>query len=134
MCPTTRIWQTSFISHWFPNSNLTENEEKYLWLFGTLEGEQGINEYVFYMIMCFQQKIWECKLSNKTPSFQTITNSFKEEFDEVLRNSKVVRVSHAKINPRFRRVDGHDGRAAVAGPVQRQGRGGGGGGGGREND
>lgn len=56
-CSVTRKWQRDFLSKHAPMLNLDIDANRKLRLTGSITGEDKINTFLFYLVMCFQQKI-----------------------------------------------------------------------------
>jgi hypothetical protein len=90
-CPTVRNWQNNFLTRYFNDLQLTENDSKKFWFLGLLPRDANPNLAILTSIILFQYCCWEEKLRKRRPSVTTIFYLFDDTHNNIFDNSSLLR-------------------------------------------
>jgi hypothetical protein len=96
-CPTIRNWHSNFLTPFFNDLQLTEDQSKKFWFLGLLPRDTNPNPSILTSILLFQYCCWEEKLRKRRPSVTTIFYLFEDIHNNIFDSSSLLRDSAASM-------------------------------------
>jgi hypothetical protein len=96
-CPTTLNWHSNFLTRFFNDLQLDNDEKKKFWFLGMLPRDTVPNPSILTSILLFQFCCWEEKLRKRRPSVTTIFYLFEDLHNSIFDNSLLLRDSASSL-------------------------------------